>query len=122
MRHATVLLALACALVVAPAAGSATPVLHVSLTATTHDPHVNAPWTYTVRVTGFRGRRVDAVVSPRIVYKGKTVDTLGYYGFKGSLTRTYKWPSSTRGKSLEFVARVQALRRIVYVRYTVAVS
>ena len=121
MRRALLLPIVLGSLALVPAAGSGSPALHVSLTAATHHPQVNARWSYTVHATDPRGRKVDAVVSPRIVYNGKTVDTLGYYGFKGQLTRTYKWPASTRGKSLDFTVRVQGLGKVVFATYPVTV-
>jgi hypothetical protein len=72
----------------------------------THKPAARAPWRFTVRAFGKRGRPVGGTAVARVVRGGRVVDTIGWFGFNGSLSRTYRWPSWLRGSPAVFQVKV----------------
>ena len=108
MRAAVAVLAMAAPAVAA--AGSAfahTPHFTASVAATTHRPAAGARWVFVVRALDARGRPVPASVLVRVLVGGATVDTIGMFGFQGTLRRSYTWPSTLRAAAATVEARVR---------------
>jgi hypothetical protein len=63
----------------------------------THIPRAGANWTFSLRATDAAGRGVPGTAIVRVLLHGKVVDTVGWFGFKGSLRKTYRWSPSLRG-------------------------
>lgn len=60
-------------------------------------PQAGRPWPYVVRATDAAGRRVGGTAVLRVLVRGRVVDTIGWFGFTGSLHRTYRWSQRLRG-------------------------
>ena len=108
VRAAVAVLAMAAPAVAA--AGSAfahTPHFTASVAATTHRPAAGARWVFVVRALDARGRPVPASVLVRVLVGGATVDTIGMFGFRGTLRRSYTWPSTLRAAAATVEARVR---------------
>jgi hypothetical protein len=56
------------------------------------------PWRYTVRATAKGGGKAGGTAKMRVFVDGELVDTIGYFGFDGTLSRTHRWPTVLRGK------------------------
>jgi hypothetical protein len=78
----------------------------VSLGATTHEPAAGKHWVFVVHARDARGRPVTASALVRVVVDGETVDTVGMFGFRGALRRSYTWSPTLRGSSAVLEARV----------------
>ncbi len=108
MRAAVAVLAMA-----APAAAAAdsafarAPHFAASIAATTHRPAAGARWAVVVRALDARGRPVPASALVRVLVGGATVDTIGMFGFRGTLRRSYTWPSTLRAAAATVEARVR---------------
>jgi hypothetical protein len=63
----------------------------------TRTPRAGATWTFSVRATDAAGRGVPGTAIVRVLVHGKVVDTVGWFGFKGSLRKTYHWSPTLRG-------------------------
>jgi hypothetical protein len=63
-----------------------------------------APWHFVVRARDGNGRPVGGTAVVRVAVAGRIVDTIGWFGFRGQLRRTYRWSPSLRGS----VALLQA--------------
>ena len=108
VRAAVAVLAMAAPAVAA--AGSAfahTPHFTASVAATTHRPAAGARWVFVVRALDARGRPVPASALVRVLVGGATVDTIGMFGFRGTLRRSYTWPSTLRAAAATVEARVR---------------
>ena len=63
----------------------------------THTPLADANWAFSLRATNAAGHGVPGTAVVRVLLHGKVVDTVGWFGFKGSLRKTYHWSPSLRG-------------------------
>jgi len=108
VRAAVAVLAIA-----APAAASAdfafarAPDFAASIAASTHRPAAGARWPFVVRAVDARGRPVPASALVRVLVGGAPVDTIGMFGFRGTLRRSYRWPSTLRAAAATVEARVR---------------
>ena len=74
------------------------PTFTVTLTAASHTPRVGQNWRFVVRARDRRGRPVGGTAKMRVFVGNQLVDTIGFFAFDGTLTRTHKWPPVLRGK------------------------
>jgi hypothetical protein len=82
------------------------PRFRASLTADSHAPRTSERWGYVVRARDPRGRPVGGTVVVRVVAAGKIVDTVGLFGFDGTLRRRYRWSTNLIGSAAVFQAKV----------------
>jgi hypothetical protein len=85
---------------------SGKPAFRVILSGGTRRPLAGASWRYTVRARDAAGHGVPGTARVRVLIHGRVVDTVGWFGFKGSLSKTYRWSSSIRGQRALFQASV----------------
>jgi len=108
VRAAVAVLAIAAS--AAAAAGLAfarAPEFAASIAAPTHRPAAGARWPFVVRAVDARGRPVPASALVRVLVGGAPVDTIGMFGFRGALRRSYTWPSTLRAAAATVEARVR---------------
>ena len=74
------------------------PTFDVRLTGENATPVAGQPWRYTVTATSKDGKPANATAKMRVFVEGDLVDTLGFFAFEGTLTRTHKWPTVLKGK------------------------
>jgi hypothetical protein len=96
--------------------------LKIILAGTGHVSRPGTPWRFALHVVDAAGRPVPASATVRVKAFGATVDTVGAFTLKGSLTRTYRWSSKLRGVTCELQARVVARGVSRLVSYRVSVS
>jgi hypothetical protein len=101
-----VLTAAACCWTGSTPALARAPQFVASVGATTHDPAAGKRWVFVVHARDLRGRPVAASALVRVVVDGAIVDTVGMFGFRGSLRRSYAWSPTLRGSSAVLEARV----------------
>jgi hypothetical protein len=77
---------------------SGKPSFRLSVSAGTRTPLATAPWTFVVRARNAVGRGVPGAARVRVVRHGKIVDTVGWFGIKGLLRKTYSWSPKLRGQ------------------------
>ena len=102
MRTAIVLLAAAALLGITGAAAahkqqSATAHFRASVTAAKHLPFAGRRWHYSIHAVNANGRPVPASALVKVLVDGRPLDTIGQFGFKGTLNRTYRWSTLLRG-------------------------
>ena len=78
----------------------------VTLTAQNRRPRAGARWWYVVRAVRTDGKRFSGTAIMRVVAGGKVIDTIGWFGFKGRLLRTYRFNSILKGKRATLQAKV----------------
>jgi len=98
--------ALVLAVSTAAIARTRAPQFVASVAATTHAPAAGRRWVFVVQARDARGRPVAASARVRIVIDGVSVDTVGMFGFRGALRRSYAWSPALRGSSALLEARV----------------
>ena len=86
----------------------AAPPFTVKLQVETRRPAPGVPWRYSVRAVDRRGRATQGTAIVQVLVRGRVVDTVGWFGFKGTLRRTYKWSLKLRGSAAVFRAKVVA--------------
>ena len=96
------LLAVLSARVATPAASPAKVPYRATLKAPTHVPLVNSKWRFTVTVKGPDGKALPASLRVYSLENGRRVDTIGWFGMKGTFSKTIRWHPTTRGRSLTF--------------------
>jgi hypothetical protein len=90
-------------LALAPAASAASGV-RVSLIGQSHAPLAGSPWAYYLRAWGPDGKPWQGAIDIQIVdLKGKKIDGVGMFAFKGSWLRAYIWRRPDKGQSLKLV-------------------
>src|ERR1051326_9098442 len=90
-------------LALAPAASAASGV-RVSLIGQSHTPLAGSPWAYYLRAWGPDGKPWQGAIDIQIVdLKGKKIDGVGMFAFKGSWLRAYIWRRPDKGQSLKLV-------------------
>lgn len=82
------------------------PAFQASVRAWTRAPSAGTPWRFRVRAVDRRGRAVGGTAVARIVRGSRVVDTIGWFGFRGSLSRFYRWPSWLKGTPAVFQVKV----------------
>jgi hypothetical protein len=71
-----------------------------------HTPRAGVRWRYAVRAVTRNGSRFNGTAIMRVVVGGKIVDTIGWFGFKGLLRKTYRFNPVLRGKRAILQAKV----------------
>ena len=89
-----------------PAGSSATPHFRVTLIGQNRRPRAGYRWGYVVRAVNFSGKRFGGTAIMRVVINRKIVDTIGWFGFKGVLRKTYRFNPVLRGKRVVLQAKV----------------
>ena len=116
------------ALALAGPAGGATAPFHVSLTAATHTPRVNAHWRYQVEVTNKAGRPIPAQITVQLADPLGGVHPVQFdcctrnivaYAFMGIFCEQLEFPRDSRGFKLTFRVAVKALGKTVVRTYWV---
>src|SRR5262245_37499239 len=87
-------------------ASARTPQFSAHVAATTHEPSARARWVFVVRARDAHGRPVAASALVRVLVDGAPVDTVGMFGFRGTLRRSYAWSPTLRGSNAVLQARV----------------
>jgi hypothetical protein len=101
--------ALSAVLLAATASASASGVgagFRVTVSGSGHVAKAGALWHYTVRATNGAGRPVGGTAIVRVLARGHVVDTVGWFGFKGVLKGTYRWPAALIGADAVLQAKV----------------
>jgi hypothetical protein len=65
------------------------------------------PWRFTVRAVDSAGAPASATAKMRVFVGDELVDTLGWFPFEGTLTRTHTWPRALIGKDVVLQAEVE---------------
>jgi hypothetical protein len=103
------------------ARNSRTPQFRVTLYGKNRTPRAGARWWYVVRAVSTNGRRFSGTAIMRVVLRGKVIDTIGWFGFKGYLRRTYRFNRLLRGRRVVLQARVVGTGGVRTVGYLVRV-
>jgi hypothetical protein len=98
---------------------SATIRFRASVSATTRAPFAGHRWVYSVRAVNGNGRAVPASALVRVLVDGRPFDTVGQFGFKGRLRRSYRWSQTLSGLAAVLQARVKGPGGTRTVRYPV---
>lgn len=85
---------------------SATAHFRASVTAVQHSPFAGSPWRYTIHAVNASGHAVPASALVRVFVDDRPLDTIGQFGFKGTLKRSYRWSTILRGLKAVIQARV----------------
>ena len=93
----------------------------VTLYGKNRTPRAGARWWYVVRAVSTNGRRFSGTAIMRVVLRGKVIDTIGWFGFKGYLRRTYRFNRLLRGRRVVLQARVVGTGGVRTVGYLVRV-
>jgi hypothetical protein len=78
----------------------------VTVSGQTRLPRAGARWRYAVRAVMYSGKRFSGTAIMQVVVGGKVVDTIGWFGFKGLLRKTYRFNPVLRGKRAVLRAKV----------------
>ena len=79
------------------------PKFRITLTGENGAPTAGRPWRYTVRATTPAGRPASGVAKMRVFVGDELVDTIGFFQFDGTLSRTHRWPDVLRGRENVFL-------------------
>jgi hypothetical protein len=111
------------ALAPAASAASAASGVRVSLIGQSHTPLAGSPWAYYLRAWGPDGRPWQGAIEIQVVdMKGKKIDGVGLFAFKGSWLRAYIWRRPDKGQRLDFRIRLLAgAATVATVSYRVSV-
>lgn len=93
-----------------------------TLTAPTHRPRVNAPWTYVVRIRDASGHPLRARVHLQALFGGVPVGQIGDHHVVGVWKETINWPPDSVGHPLVFQAEVTAAGSTVKLNYPLTVQ
>jgi hypothetical protein len=100
---------------------SAAALFRASVTGTTRVPFAGPRWGYSVRAVNANGRAVPASALVRVLVDGRPLDTIGKFGFKGTLRRNYRWSTNLRGLAAVLQAKVTGPGGTRTVRYPVRI-
>src|SRR5207245_1392743 len=75
------------------------PTFQTRLTGQSHTAVARAKWRFTVRAVNTDGAPFNGTAIVRVLSRGQIVDTVGTFGFKGRLSRTYRWSRQLRRSS-----------------------
>jgi len=92
----------------AKAAGSPQMPYRASLVTDGRNPVVGKPWSFTVRAFNRDGTPVAGTVKAEVLLSGKLIDTIGWFGFKGTLKHAVRWRSDKKGQPIVFRAQIVA--------------
>jgi hypothetical protein len=107
----------------ASAKASGKPEFRVQLTAESAQATAGRPWRYMVRATALDGAPAGGTAKMRVFLNGELVDTLGWFPFQGTLSRTHKWAPLYKGKTgIVLQAEVEGAGGTQRVNYPVTVS
>jgi hypothetical protein len=86
----------------------------ISVLGQSHTPLAGSPWAYYVRAWGpdgkpFEGTIVLEVVTP----KGRKIDGIGQFAFRGSWLRAYIWRRPDKGRTLNLKVSFLAGAKVV---------
>jgi hypothetical protein len=101
---------------------SGTPHFRAALGGGTRTPRPALRWPYVVRAKTVLGNPVSGTVIVRVLVRGRVVDTIGWFGFKGTLRRTYHWSPTLKGARAVLQASVVGPGGTRTVGYAVRVS
>ena len=76
---------------------SAAALFRASVAGSTHVPFARTRWGYSVRAVNANGHAVPASARLRVLVDGRPLDTIGKFGFKGTLRGSYRWSPNLRG-------------------------
>jgi hypothetical protein len=82
----------------AEATPTGNPTFVIRLTAVNATPTAGRPWRYTVRAMAKGGGPAGGTAKMRVFVDGELVDTIGFFAFDNTLTRTHRWPTVLKGK------------------------
>ena len=77
---------------------SGKPEFRVRLRAGTRRPVAGAIWTFALRARNAAGRGISGTARVRVLLHGRPVDTVGWFGIKRSISKTYTWSPKLRGQ------------------------
>ena len=86
-----------------------------------HNPAVGEPWHFTVKASNRNGTPVAGTVKAEVLLSGKVIDTIGWFGFSGTLKHTVKWTPDKKGQPLVFRAEIDANGGAKYLDYPIRV-
>jgi hypothetical protein len=102
---------------------------HLTLTAPTHTPKVNARWSYSVRASDRSGKPLHARITAQVVdpfggvhpveYGNSTTKTVTNRPFTGTFRDFVQWPPESKGFRLTFRVTVTSAGKAVRVTYWV---
>ena len=87
----------------------------------TRTPFAGARWRFAVRAVDSAGRAVEASALVRVFVDGRRLDTVGQFGLKGMLRRSYRWSTTLRGLSAVLQAKVTGPGGTQIARYPVRI-
>jgi hypothetical protein len=98
--------------------------VRTSLLGQTHTPLAGSPWAYYLRAWGPDGKPWQgAIVIEVVTPKGKKIDGIGQFGFKGTWLRAYIWRRPTRGQTLDLRIRfIEGTKMVATTSYRVFVK
>jgi hypothetical protein len=80
----------------------------VLLTASGHRPVAGEDWTFTVKAKSKNGSPVGGTVRALVLLQGKLYDTIGWFAFDGTYTKTIRFPLERKDLPLVLRAQVEA--------------
>jgi hypothetical protein len=83
------------------------PTFKITITASAHTVRVGEPLRFTVRAVDANGKPAAGTAKMRVFLRKDAVDTLGFFGFTGTLTRTYRFSPLLKGKDVVLQAEVE---------------
>jgi hypothetical protein len=99
------------------------PGFRVTLVTDGGHPRVGRRWHYQVIGKTSNGTPLAATAEVTVLDGAHhKVDGVGFFGFNGSLARTYVWGPATRGKTLDFRVAVVSGGTVKNINYTVHVD
>src|SRR5205814_5215729 len=96
---------------------SATARFRASVAGATRLPFAGPRWRYSVRAVNANGRAVAASALVQVLVDRRPLDTIGQFGFKGTLRRSYRWSTTWRGLTAVLQAKVTGPGGIRTVRF-----
>src|SRR5262245_33116829 len=85
---------------------SGKPAFRASIAGADRRPVAGEPWTFAVRAVDHEGHAVAGTAVMRVLVRGRVVDTIGWFGFSGTLHRSYRWSPRLRGSHAVLQANV----------------
>jgi hypothetical protein len=83
------------------------PAFKIELTATAHTMRAGESFRFTVRAVDANGKPAAGTAKMRVFLGKDPVDTLGFFPFTGTLTRTYRFSKLLKGKDVILQAEVE---------------
>ena len=83
------------------------PAFTVALTGQSDEARAGEAWQFTVKATDEAGNPASGTAKMRVFADGQLVDTIGFFSFDGTLTKTHRWPRSLVGKDVVLQAEVE---------------